>query len=96
MENEQITKIRKIICTEFCIEEKDLLEKNQRSHYMYAKFMFSRFAFDATLNKLIVKDCVGATNTTKVDEYIRKHDNMLTDSKYKKISERVERKVNEI
>jgi len=96
MENEQITKIRKIVCNEFCIEEPDLLNKSLRNHIMFAKYMFSFFAFSSTLNKIVVKDCVGATDTKKIDEYMRKHHNLLTDSNYRRIAERVERRINEI
>jgi hypothetical protein len=96
MENTEVVFIKEVVCEAFCLEDTDLSKKCSQAPYKMAQYMFCYFAYNATLNKYALKELIGVSHVYSVDAYLRKHDSMLTNATYKKISIKIEAKLNEI
>ncbi len=96
MENKDIVKIKKIVCEAFCVEESDLLLAKASYPIKMAQYTFCYHAYCATMNKDALSKHLNISGKNMVNSYLSRYGDNLVNSNFRRIDEKIKKKIDEI
>lgn len=91
----EIHEIKKLICESFLIDLSDFNSELRNQEIKRAQYMFCYFVVKETDNKRALNKHLSTCTPNKVNEYLKRHEINLLNQSYRKIAEKIERKINE-